>query len=219
MGAMKSRLYIANDVESAGGKLGIHSTLSFGSAVIRRIPIAFDEYWEKDLVFYAELQPHSLTFDIEAMRVACSQLICLENIKIKDRRFDSKSPDFDPERVLNLMKSHCELPVLAMHRFKKWIEGIKREDEKIVGVTDTVFFDGGRIDLLFSHFYNGQSPYGWSGLDLDSIYRGYMHDANVSLKTLGVPDERMKPHRADQDAVFLAQQGRVLLCEKMGWSV
>lgn len=208
-------IYIANDVESAGGKLGVHSTLSIGAAVVTPEKITFGEYWEKGLVFYAELQPHSSTYDIEAIRVGCSQLICLENIKIMDSRFDSASPHFDPERVMNRMKQNCELPVLAMHRFRKWIENIKKEAEKIVGVTDTVFFDGGRIDLLLSHFYHGVSPYGWSGLDLDSVYRGYMRNKRASLKTLGVPDERTKPHRADHDAVFLAQQARVLLYEKM----
>ena len=38
------RLYIANDVESAGGKLGIHSTLSIGAAVITPEKITFEEY-------------------------------------------------------------------------------------------------------------------------------------------------------------------------------
>lgn len=211
------RLYVANDVESAGGKLGIHSTLSIGAAVITPEKIAFDEYWNRGLVFYAELSPDSLNYDLEAMRVGCSQLVCLENIKLKNSLFDSTSSQFSPTEVLKLMVTNCEAPLYAMRQFSNWIGGVNKLRDKIVGVTDTVFFDGGRIDLLFGHYHQAKSPYGWSGLDLDSVYRGYMRDAHASLKTLGVPDERTKPHRADQDAVFLAQQARALLFEKMGW--
>ncbi len=211
------RLYIANDVESAGGKLGIHSTLSFGAAVITAEKITFADYWERGLVFYTELRPDPSAYDLEAMNVSCSQLICLEEVKLKDPQFDSTSPQFDPTEVLRLMENNCEEPLSAMKRFNSWIKNIRNGEEKIVGVTDAVFFGGSRIDLCFGLFYQGKSPYGWSGLDLDSVYRGYVRDAQASLKNLGVPDERKKPHRADHDAVSLAQVARVLLFEKMGW--
>ena len=149
------------------------------------------------------------------MKVGCSQLVCLEEIKLKDPRFNSTSPQFNPKEVLKLMENNCEALLYAMWRFSNWIGNINKERNKIIGVTDTVFFDGGRIDLLFGRYLEGNSPYGWSGLDLDSVYRGYMRNKSASLKTLGVPDERTKPHRADHDAVFLAQQARVLLYEKM----
>lgn len=210
------RLYIANDVESAGGKLGIHSTLSIGAAVITPEKIAFDDYWNRGLVFYIELSPESFAHDLKAMRVGCSQLMCLEKIKLKDPRFDSASSQFNPTEVLKLMENSCELVGSAMDRFATWVESIRKGEDKVIGVTDTVFFDGGRIDLCFGR-YHGQSPYGWNGLDLDSVYRGYMRNAHASLKELGIPDERTKPHRADHDAVQLAQIGRVLLYEKMGW--
>ncbi|MBI2062994.1 MAG: hypothetical protein HYT61_02005 [Candidatus Yanofskybacteria bacterium] len=212
-------IYIANDVESAGGKLGRHSTISIGAAVITREKITFEDYWKKGLVFYAELIPDSYCYDIEAMRVGCSQLMCIEEIKLRDDRFDSKSLKFDPEKVLRFMAKRCEERFSAMQRFSDWIKSMKSGEEKVIGVTDTVFFDGGRIDLCFGLYddLRSPSPYGWSGLDLDSVYRGYMRKAGASLRELGVKDERTKPHRADQDAVFLAQQGHDLLFEKMGW--
>ena len=55
------------------------------------------------------------------------------------------------------------------------------------------------------------------GLDLDSIYRGYAQRSDANLKELGVPDQREYPHRADEDAIYLAQVGRELLFEKMKW--
>lgn len=209
-------IYIANDVEAAGTKLGYHSTLSIGSAVVPCQPIGFREYWEKGLVFYAELKPDSMKYDIEAMRVGCSQLECLEEVRLRNPSFDTESQYFAPDLVLELMLRKCEHPVSAMKRFHAWIEKVREtSDTKVVGITDTVFFDGGRFDLLFSKYSKKKSPYGWSGLDLDSVYRGYRGDLRASLKSLGVLDERTKPHKADQDAVDLAQKSRVLLFEKL----
>jgi len=212
-------IYIANDVESAGGRLGFHSTLSIGSAVITREPIEFEEYWDRGLVFYGELQPDLMSYDEEAMRVGCSHLECLEEIKQKDPRYDPADKlHFSPKLVLKLMYERCEHPVSVMRRFGTWIEKIREgKDKDIVGVTDTVFFDGGRLDLLFGLYFQNKSPYGWKGLDLNSVYRGYTQDSNAKLKQLSVPDKRKKPHKADQDAVYLAQIGRVLLFEKMNW--
>ena len=208
-------IYIANDVESAGGKLGVHSSLSIGAAVVTPESIPFEEYWSRGLVFYAELKPDSLIYDEEAMRVGCLHLICLDNIKKEDPRFDATSPKFSSYDVLTWMQENCEMPAIAISRFVHWIESFRNVNDRIRGITDTVFFDGGRIDSLFGRWHHGNSPYGWSGLDLDSVYRGYMRDRRARLEELGVPDERTKPHRADHDAVYLAQQARVLLYEKM----
>jgi len=221
-------IYIANDVESAGSKLGVHSTLSWGACVIAREELSFNEYFNRRLVFYAELQPDSWLYEMEAMKVACSQLMFKQKVFVS-RSFlphaalanplDVDSSEFDPTLLLNTMMSYCEHPMVAVNRFNAWMEEVKKEfkDEKVTGVTDTVFFDGGRVDELLSKYSNKPSPYGHSGLDLDSVYRGYAKRADAKLKELGVPDERTKPHRADHDAVYLAQIGRELLFKKMGW--
>lgn len=209
-------VYITNDVEAAGPNLGVCSTLSIGACIMVREEIPFTKYWEKGLVFYAELKPDSLFWKLESMRVGCSRLICLEGIRKKVKCYDSESFYFSPSMVLEFMENHCESQASAMQRFTAWIEGFSRGQE-ITGVTDTVFFDAGRIDLCFGLHCFGGSPYGYKGLDLSSIYKGYTKRPQASLKELKVKDERDKPHRADQDAVYMAQIGRELLFKRMKW--
>ena len=73
-------IYIANDVESAGSRLSVHSTLSWGACVITREELGFEEYFNRRLVFYSELQPDSWLYEIEAMKVACSQLMFKQKV-------------------------------------------------------------------------------------------------------------------------------------------
>ena len=209
-------LHIANDVEGAGSRLGFHPTLSFGSCVVTREPLTFKEANERGLLFYTEIRPSSLTFEIEAMLVSCLHLKCLEGIRGKDSRYDPIHKDFNPLLVLKLMRERCEDPVVAMERFRTWVETVSNGEE-VEGLTDTVFYDGGHINLCFGLNSAKPSPFGWTGLDLDSLYRGYEKRADAKLRELGVPDNRTKPHRADHDAVLLAEMARVLLYEKMGW--
>ncbi len=218
-------IYIANDVESAGSKLGVHSTLSWGACVITRDAIDFQDYFDRGLVFYAELKPENWNFEMQSIKVGCAQLVGLKSRDFNGEIypslscFDVNSASFNPILVLDQMSQRGEHPVVAVNRFHGWIEKIKKEfkDEKVIGVTDTVFFDGGRVDLLLSQHSDRPSPFGHKGLDLDSIYRGYSSRADASLKKLCFLDQRTKPHRADHDAVYLAQVARELLFNRMGW--
>lgn len=212
-------IYITNDVESAGSKLNLHSTLSIGASIVPREHVEFEEYWKKGLVFYAELQPESFAYEPEAMIVGCSQLLCLDQIRLKDPCYDSRSPKFNPIKTLVHMSRLCEHPAAAAKRFQEWIRILKHVcgAEKVIGVTDTIFFDGGRVDLWLSKYSSEKSPYGWTGLDINSTYRGYTGRAGAKIKDLKIPDQRTYPHRADQDAVMLAQMGREFLFKKMGW--
>ncbi|MBI4120829.1 MAG: hypothetical protein HY457_01040 [Parcubacteria group bacterium] len=212
----KRKVYIANDVEAAGGLLGVHPTLSLGACVVTREPLTYKEYADKGLVFYAELKPTSLAFNLAAMRVGCLHLACLEGLRETDSRYDPTHDDFNPGLVLELMQKVCEEPASALHRFSEWVEKVS-EGNPVEGVTDTVFFDSGRINLCFGVHMERISPFGWAGLDLSSLYRGYVKKPDVKLKGLNLPDTREKPHRADHDAVLLAQLARVLLYEKLGW--
>ncbi|MFB6212737.1 MAG: hypothetical protein ABEI53_02915 [Candidatus Magasanikbacteria bacterium] len=209
-------MYIVNDVETSGSKLGHHSVLSIGACVITREKLTLEEYFEKGLVFYREIQPTSYKFEIEAMRVGCKHLMCLEELREKDSHYDPTHKDFSPLLVLKHMGKVCKSPEKATKDFKDWIEEMSQNQE-VEGVTDTVFFDGGYIDLCFGKHLKEPSPFGWEGLDLDSLYRGYTEKEGASLQELEVPDNRDKTHRADQDAVFLAQVGRKLLFDLLEW--
>ena len=89
--------------------------------------------------------------------------------------------------------------------------------QKVEGITDTVFFDSGHINLCFGININESSPFGWNGLDLSSLYQGVTGRENANLGELKVPDTRTKPHRVDHDAVFLAQITKVLLYDILRW--
>lgn len=212
----KPSTHITLDVEAAGSRLGEHGTLSLGACAVSRERLSFAEYARRGLVFYAELRPISLAFEIEAMRVGCSKLMCIEERRRRDPRYDPTHEAFDPALVLSFMNEYCESRDEALARFAAWIERVSA-GRRVIGITDTVFFDGGHVHLCFGMHLNRLSPFGWSGLDLDSLYRGYAGRADANLRELGVPDTREHPHRADHDAVFLAHLAHELLYVRMGW--
>lgn len=209
-------VYIALDVEAAGHRLNHHATISIGAALVTRTARTFDQYEAAGHVFYAELKPITREFEIEAMRVGCLHLKCLEGMRAHDLRYDPTHEKFDPRLVLDLLDRVGEDPKNAMDRFRTWIDTV-RDDHPSIGVTDTVFFDGGHISYNFGAYSEKLSPFGWSGIDLDSLYRGYMRRADASLKELTIP-KPIKAHRADHDAVFLAERTRHVLYELLNWS-
>ncbi len=214
----RQKLYIANDVEAAGHRLGIHSTLSIGACVVMDEPITFDEANARGLVFYAELQPLSLDYVIGNMKIGCLHLKCLDDIRKTDPRYDPLHPKFAPMLVLELMEAVCESPKAAVKRFYEWVEQV-RGSREVEAVTDTVFFDSGHFNLNFGLHHEVRSPYKWHGLDLSSMYRGHTGDPDARLNGLGVPDDRAKPHRADHDAYHLAKVARKLLVEELHWRI
>jgi len=213
-------VYITNDVEAAGNRLGHHCALSFGTCVVTRDANLIGNRITSfpDLIFYTELRPSTINFEVEALKVGCRQLICLEERIRTDKRFDPDSNLFEPERVMAYLQKVGEDPRLAMERFLAWIERVTLGNKlKVEAVADTVFFDSGFINLFFGPNHRNKSPYGWGGLDLDSLYRGYTQRWNANLRELGIPDTRIKPHRADHDAFLLAQVAQKLLFIELGW--
>lgn len=215
---MRKKLYITNDVEAAGHRLGVHSTLSMGACVVTDEQLTFNEASLKGLVFYAELQPITFVYEIEAMRVGCLHLACLEEIRKTDPRYDPTHAKFSPALVLELMSATCESPGSAVRRFYEWVEQL-RGSREVEAVTDTVFFDSGHFNLNFGQNSSVRSPYEWRGLDLSSMYRGFTADQNARLSGLGVVDDRLKPHRADHDAHYLARVARKLFVEELHWRI
>ncbi len=64
------------------------------------------------------------------------------------------------------------------------------------------------------------NPYGWSGIDLDSLYRGYAREMGANLKDLGLTDDRETAHCALDDAMYLADMASELIYRRIGeWEV
>ena len=194
----------------------IYTTLSFGAAVVLPTALKFEDYIKTGLVFYTELKPLHTGFKDTNMRVGSSQLICLEEIRKSDPRYVPSHEDFRPGVVLDMMQEVCEEPSVALDRFLAWVTEVSK-GRPVEGITDTTFFDGGQFDLWCGTYRTEPSPYGWEGIDLTSLYKGHTGNTDAKLKDIGVPDTRTKPHRADHDAVLLAQVAGYLLYSKMGW--
>ena len=209
-------VYIALHFEAAGPRLSHHSTLSIGAALVAPRSRTFSQYVVDGDVFYAELKPISLEVDIDAMRIGCSHLRCLETKRRTDSRFDVTHPNFDPLATLDLLDREGEEPEVVMKNFCRWIEELAT-GRPVVGVTDTVFFDGGHLNYHFGQYYESPSPFGWAGLDLTSLYRGFTRRVDASLSELKatVP---VKPRRADHDAVLLAERTRIVLYDLLNWA-
>jgi hypothetical protein len=209
----KEVLYVAFDVEAAGPRLGVDSTLSVGACAVVHEALGYDEYLARGLVFYTELKPMAPGFDPKAMRVGCSQLVALSERRHESAHFDPTSRCFDPRAVLEHLAASGERPDAAAARFRTWLKSLAAGCA-VIPLTDTVFFDSGHVNLWLGP--RGGSPLGHSGRDLKSIYIGYAGRNTARLRDIRVPRNR-KPHRADYDAVELAQKAGVLLFEKMGW--
>jgi len=86
----------------------------------------------------------------------------------------------------------------------------------VIPVTDTVFFDSPHVSAWIGASGVPGSLLGYSGRDLKSMYQGYTGRKNARLKELRV-DKNEQPHKADADAVELAQKTNLLVYEKLGW--
>ena len=194
-------LYISIDVEAAGPKLGADSILSIGCCTVVRENLSFEEYCARGLVFYAEIKPiFSSSYKQTAMRVGCSHLECLEELRRTDPRYDPNSDSFQSMLVLQHMQQVCEYGGDVATRLCSWLDGLhglkKRE---LVPIVDTVFFDGGHANLLFG-MSGLDSPFGHKGLDLASLYRGFARRESARLSEIEV-QKIEKPHKADSTSL------------------
>jgi len=198
---MRKKVFIVNDVECSGQIIGVHGVLSWGACVVTPDSLTRNERIERGLTFYAEFQPLTKHYSIDAMRVGSVGLRCIGAFKGLSA-YDVASEEFNPERVLEALRDFGESVYAGTRRFKDWLKSVAGTDE-VVGVTDTVFFDAGFINYLFG-FVGEHSPYGHKGIDLDSLCRGYARNMNCGLRWLSVPDARETPHCALDDAMHLA---------------
>jgi len=207
---------IALDTEGAGPRLGFHPTLSIGAAVVLRETMNFEQRQKEGLVFYTELKPSSLEYYEPGMRVGALHLECIEELRKKNECFDPNHNAFDSRKVLLHMQEVCEEPAHAYARFIRWIDEVS-ENQEVIGLTDTVFFDGGHVHLGFGLNHSEMSPFGWKGLDLNSVYKGFMVNPHARFSRLGPEFPCAKEHKADHDAVDLAGFAKKVLYDQMHW--
>ena len=57
----------------------------------------------------------------------------------------------------------------------------------------------------FDNFYDGENPFGHSGEDINSMYRGVMRDINTHTAQLNIRGKDL-PHNALEDAIIQARE-------------
>lgn len=182
--------YISVDIEASGPTPGKYSMLSLGACIVGNTEIQF----------YRELKPINKNFVIEAMRKGCFGLKCLDSLKNLPE-YNPKSPKFKPGLVLDLLEKEGEHPKKVMKDFDIWI--IKNtKGFRAVEAAAPIKFDGMFTSWYFDNFY-GNNPFGHSGEDINSMYRGLKR--NINVHTVELLTKKLT-HNALGDAVVQAKR-------------
>src|SRR3989338_6957862 len=162
--------YIAVDVEATGPTPANHSLLSIGASVVG----------QPDTTFYRELQPVSRNYVAEAMKVGCLGLRCLDDLRIKDERYNPQSDTFRPDLVLAILQEKGVEPREAMSGFGTWINKASNGRKPILA-SDCDAFDG-----MYVHFYFDKlgidNPFVYGGVNIDSMYRGFVRNPSARIE-------------------------------------
>jgi len=190
--SLEKTCYISIDVETTGPIPGKYSMIALGATVV-------GEYKHGErLCFYRELKPLNSSYTIDAMRIACLGLECLKAYK-SDLRYNPKNSDFQPKKVLDLMYEQCVSPKKVMQEFSEWITVVSK-NRKIVEVATPIKFDGMFTSWYFYNFLN-KSPLGYSGLDINSLYKGLKKDLTSHIEELHLRKKNGLTHNALEDAI------------------
>src|SRR5436309_1957429 len=129
-----NEVYISVDIEADGPIPGDYSMLSIGACVVSNL----------SLTFYREIQPCSLKYDPEAVKV---------------------TGDLREKCIKDVVHSHY-----YMQYFDTWVQQL-RAGSKAVFVGFKATFDWMFVHWYFVH-YLGRSPFGIAGLDIKAFYAG-----------------------------------------------
>ena len=164
-----SKKHFSIDVESAD-VIGRGSMLSFGATVIG----------DYSKTFYRELKPLDLfpNYNTQAMKIASLGLECLKEKTSEE--YDPKSNNFKPNLVLKLLEEVGTDPKEAMEDFRDWVN---KESEGYSPVlwSAPIKYDGGFMSL-YHGLTNVQDPFGHSGSDIASFYKGNKSDLSAKYQ-------------------------------------
>lgn len=185
-------MYVSVDVEASGLTPGKYSMLSLGACIVGNT----------DIQFYRELKPISDGFSLDAMKIGCRGLKCLEGL-MSHQGFNPRSPHFNPKAVLKVMNARGESPEKVMAEFADWIHTYTK-GYKPIEVASPIKFDGMYTAWYFDNFYPHKNPLGYGGEDMNSMYRGLMKDIYAHTKPLRT-EKANTPHNALEDAIEQAK--------------
>lgn len=188
-----NKRYVSFDIEASGPTPGKYAMLSLGACIVGNTTVQF----------YREIKPISKNFVASAMRVSARGLKCLADLR--DRlEFNPESKQFNPSKVLEVLEKRGEEPVKVMRDYALWVA------ENTVGFRPVeaaapIKFDSMFTTWYFDNFYDGQNPFGHSGEDINSMYRGVTGNINSTISDLGLRGLDL-PHNALEDALIQARE-------------
>lgn len=188
----REKKYISFDIEASGPSPGRYSMLSLGACVVGN----------NDIQFYRELKPISKNYSLEAMRVASRGLRCLDQT-IEELNPDN--PQFNPSKVLDILEEVGESPENVMKDYAEWVTK-NTIGFKPVEAAAPIKFDGMFTTWYFDNFSSRENPFGWSGEDINSMYRGVVRDVNSHIVQLGLRTGKPLTHNALEDAIMQATE-------------
>jgi len=191
---MSTKRYLSVDIEASGATPGKYSMLSLGACVVGKQD-------ESEYQFYREIKPISNKFNISAMRVAVQGLRCLDEVRHLPE-FNHESPRFNPASILEVLKQRGETPQKVMADYADWLNKVKG-NFRLVEVGAPIKFDGMFTAWYFDNFYEGENLLGFSGDDINSLYRGAVGNLNAHVASLGF---RRHTHNALGDAIDQAKE-------------
>ena len=181
--------YISFDVEAAGPYTPRYSMLSIGACVV----------FEKEKTFYREIKPISKKFLQGAMVIGCMGLHSLKDWTIFPE-YNPRHPNFNPAKVLELLEAKGEEPRVVMSDYADWVSDVTKGFKPIEAACP-MKFDGSFTLYYFGEFNNGQNPFGHSGEDISSFFRGVTRNPNARLKDLKMRPKDGLTHNALEDAI------------------
>ncbi len=192
------KLYISVDVETSGPTPGKYSLLSIGACVVG----------DTSKQFYRELKPLTTTAIPEALKVCVPGFRNLDQYR-NEEEFNPLSRTFSPQRVMTILSQKGEEPSIAMADFANWINQVSVGFDPIESAAP-IKFDGMFTSWYFDQFCPGQSPLGYRGEDISSLYRGVTGNMQARLEDLGLRKNGL-PHNALEDAIIQAQEMEAVL--------
>lgn len=179
--------YISFDIESTGPTPGRYSMIAIGACIVGDTPVQF----------YREIRPLNMNLVPEAMKVSALGLRCLDK---SDDELNPKSERFNPGKVLEALAKKGDSPEKVMADYAEWIKA-NTAGFRPVEAAAPIKFDGMFTAWYFDNFYSGENPFGHSGEDMNSVYRGVRKDINASMRDLNMRGKSGLLHNALDDAV------------------
>lgn len=183
--------YVSVDLEASGRTPGKYSMLSLGACIV----------FKTEKQFYRELKPLNNNYNLEAIKVAITGLRCLDDVR-HFPEYNPESAEFKPEFVLRKLRERGEDPVIVMTDFRNWILDSTKGYRPVIAAAP-IRWDGMFVAWYFDNF-DIEDPFGHSGEDINSIYRGVRRDINVSIKDIKIGT--VHSHNALDDAIEQAEK-------------